>query len=134
MARITFQHQHWHLFAPRPFRDDGWFVFEVTDSQGQIWRSLGAPDNTLEKPSHVADTFPNHRWRRWFQNLVLEPFEDTQSWRNSTALYLANRWVSENPKSRLVSYRLLFMKEFTPSPGGKPSVETVVLAESARNG
>ena len=133
VARITFQHQHWHLFAPRPFRDDGWFVFEVTDSNGRIWRSLGAPDNTLEKPSHVADTFPNHRWRRWLQNLVLEPFEDTQSWRNSTALYLANRWISDNPKRRLVGYRLLFMKEFTTPPGEEPSVETVVLAESARN-
>ena len=81
----------------------------------------------------MADTFPNHRWRRWLQNLVLEPFEDTQSWRNSTALYLANRWISDNPKRRLVGYRLLFMKEFTTPPGEEPSVETVVLAESARN-
>ena len=130
VARITYEHQHWHLFAPGPFREDGWFVFEVTDQDGKIWHSLGPSKVGLEKPSHVASTFPNHRWRRWFQNLVLEPFEDTQSWRNSTAFYLAKRWMEEHPQRQIKKYRLIFMEEMTPSPGSDPKVDLKVLAES----
>lgn len=132
VARVTYQHQHWHLFAPVPFREDGWFVFEVTDSDGKIWRSLGAEDS-LDKPDHVSTTFPNQRWRRWFQNLVHDPFQDTQSWRNSTAYYLARRWLEENPGKSMAAYRLLFMEEMTPPPGEVPQVEMKVLAESQRS-
>ena len=131
VARITFQHQHWHLFAPHPFREDGWFVFEVTDHQQKVWREFGAPNNSLEKPDHVADTFPNQRWRRWLQNLVHDPFEDTQSLRNSTALWLANRWLQEHPEQKIKAYRLLFIQERTPPPGEDPRIEVQILAESS---
>ena len=130
VARITYEHQHWHLFAPGPFREDGWFVFEVTDQEGKVWYSLGPSDVGLKKPSHVASTFPNHRWRRWFQNLVLDPFEDTQSWRNSTAFYLAQQWLKAHPGKSIKKYRLIFMEEITPSPGSDPQVDLKVLAES----
>ena len=134
VAKVTFEHQHWHLFAPRPFLDDGWFVFEVTDSEGKVDLSLAGREMTIEKPDHVSETFPNHRWRRWLQNLILDPFEDTQSWRNSTALYLANRWIEENSDRRLKSYRLLFIKELTPPPGQLPVTEIQVLSESSNHG
>ncbi|MCA9779817.1 MAG: hypothetical protein KC800_23980, partial [Candidatus Eremiobacteraeota bacterium] len=116
------------------FVDDGWFVLEVTDSEGKVDLSLAGREMTIEKPAHVSDTFPNHRWRRWLQNLILDPFEDTQSWRNSTALYLANRWIEENSGRRLKSYRLLFVKELTPPPGQTPVTEIQVLAESSNRG
>lgn len=132
VALILDEHQHWHLFAPEPFREDGWFVFEVTDSQGKVWRELGAKDGTLEKPRHVSSTFPNQRWRRWFQNLVLDPFTDTQNWRDSTALYLANRWLKSHPGKRIESYRLLFMEESTPPPGEAAVIKQVVLSHSVK--
>lgn len=130
VARVTYQHQHWHLFAPRPFLEDGWFLLEVVDHKGQVWHSFAAQEVGLEKPAHVSTTFPNQRWRRWFQNLVQQPFEDTQSWRNSTAHYLARQWVKEHPGETIKSYRLLFMEEMTPPPGEESSVEMKVLAES----
>lgn len=132
VALIIYEHQHWHLFAPEPFREDGWFVFEVTDDQHKVWRELGAEDGSLDKPRHVSSTFPNQRWRRWFQNLVLEPFTDTQNWRNSTAYYLANRWLKNHPGKRIESYRLLFMEESTPPPGEVAVIKQMVLSQSVK--
>lgn len=133
VARVTFEHQHWHLFAPIPFRDDGWFVFEVTDGSGQVWREFASQELGLDKPGHVSTTFPNQRWRRWFQNLVRDPSEDTQSWRNATAFYLAKQWMEAHPTLQLKSYRLLFMEEMTPPPGEEAKVELRVLAESIKS-
>lgn len=129
VARLTYQHQHWHLFAPRPFLDDGWFVFEVTDDQGNVSKEL----SDIPKPAHVSTTFPNQRWRRWFQNMVQADLEDVQSWRNSTAHYLAKSWLRNNPDRGIKSYRLLFLEEMTPPPGEKAKVELKVLAESVKS-
>lgn len=130
IATITFEHQHWHLFAPVPFRNDGWFIFEVTDSEGKVWNSLGDGDSP-EKPKLVSAQFPNQRWRRWLQNCVRAELDDTQGWRDATLNYLARKWIAEHPGVTPAHYRLLFMEEMTPPPGEPVEARLTVLSQGA---
>jgi len=126
IARVTYEHQHWHLFAPQPLREDGWFVLELTDRSGQVWYTFGE-ENSPAKPKLVSSQFPNHRWRLWMQNLVQVSLTDNQTWRDSTAFVLIRRWQKEHRDQPLQSYRFLFYLEETLPPGETPtSVETVL--------
>ncbi len=128
VAVVTYQHQHWHLFAPSPFRDDGWFVFEVVDRGGEVWYEMGR-DGTAEKPNLVSGQFPSHRWRRWLQNLAQNDFHGIQTLRDSTADYLIKEWSRRHPHLQAARYRLLFFEEPSVGPGEFPEVRRRILAD-----
>lgn len=127
VATVIYEHQHWHLFAPGPFRNDGWFVLELTDSEGKVWYEMGK-DGTAAKPTLVAAQFPNQRWRRWLQTLAQNEFQGIQALRDSTADYLAAQWRRAHPQETLASYRLLFFEERSLPPGETPKSELRVLS------
>jgi hypothetical protein len=122
IANLTFEQQHWHFFAPNPFKDDGWYELEVTGEDGQV-KDVWSP------PGRGAAQFRNQRWRRWMQNLTQIEIPDNQSWRHSTLIYLAARWRLQNPQVRVKSFRLVRMVEMTPPPGQTASVTRQILAE-----
>lgn len=126
VANLTFEQQHWHFFAPDPFKDDGWFELEVTTEDGTVVDGWGEPSQTRARG---AAQFPNQRWRRWMQNLTQIDIPDNQSWRDSTLRLLAARWRSWNPGVKVQRYRLIRMVEMTPPPGQPASVTPEVLAE-----
>jgi hypothetical protein len=128
---LTFEQQHWHFFAPYPFKEEGWFVLEVTLADGAVvdgWDN----GNTMDgKPVSVASRFPNQRWRRWLQNLTQIPLPDRESWRQSTLRYAAYQWMKQHPEARPQRFRLVLMEEINVPPGQQPSVQPVVLAQMA---
>lgn len=128
VAEVTYEHQHWHLFAPAPFRDDGWFVFEVVDAEGRSHFEWGKGD-TADKPDQVSAQFANQRWRRWLQTLAQNDFQGIQALRESTADYLYRMWAARHPDVKAARCRLLFFEERTPPPGQAPKVERRVLSE-----
>ena len=128
VAMVTYEHQHWHLFAPNPLKEDGWFVLEATDTEGKLWYFPGS-EGPEEKASHIPVQFPNQRWRRWLQNLTQSPGVDNQSWRDSTLRYFAKRWQREHPDLTAKKFRFIFMRETTPPPGEEPKPEQTILAE-----
>lgn len=127
---LTFQQQHWHLFAPSPMRDDGWFALEVTNQDGTVEDAWGNGLAIGDKPTSVASRFANHRWRRWLQNLVHVERADVQQWRQSTLEYAVKQWKQQHPDAKAQRFRLLYLLERTPPPGEFPQSETVVLAET----
>jgi hypothetical protein len=129
ISELTFEQQHWHFFAPEPGKNDGWYKLEVTLKDGDVVDALRAGPEVGGKPVNGADQFPNQRWRRWMQNLVDIDMADNQSWRRSTLIFLARRWLAEHPKEVPTGFRLVLMHETTPPPGGKTRVDRVVLAE-----
>jgi hypothetical protein len=130
VARYTYQHQHWHLFAPQPFREDGFFVLEITTARGMKTDALSlSPLGDDGRPVLGSARFPNQRWRRWLQNLVQIDIPDNQAWRMSTLTYLVEEWSRTHPEERWMSARLIFMREPTPPPGEKPSITPVILAD-----
>ena len=71
VARAVSMQQRWIMFI-HPMHD-GWFVAPATLASGRQIDAFknGAPV-TWEKPAHVADQFPNMRWRKYLTDLTLE--------------------------------------------------------------
>ncbi len=128
VAKVLHLHQHWHLFAPYPFREDGWFVFEVTDAEGRKHDLFGEGAFTLDKPELGSRRFFNHRWRRWLQNSVQLDVPDQQLFHRETLKVCSELWKARNPGLEPRSYRLLFLRENTPPPGELGEVVLHVLA------
>ena len=130
VMRWTYEQQHWHLFAPYPFREDGWFVLEVEKADGSkldAWKSAKTVD---ARPELISRTFANQRWRRWMQNLYQVPLKSHDAWRRSTLEYGAKQWRQEHPDEEVRRFRLLWIKEINQAPGVTvPPPETVVFAE-----
>lgn len=125
----TFQQQHWHFFAPFPFREDGWFVLEITHTDGTVEDGWSRGPLVNGKPTSVATRFPNHRWRRWLQNLLQVERRDIDKWRERTLEFAAKQWQKEHPNAEVQKFRLLFVSEPTPPPGEKAEQNVVQLAE-----
>ena len=65
--------QHWGMFAPYPYRADGWFVVEGVledDTRLDLWNQTGTGAMPLfSKPPNIADTYRNYLWRKYLTNL-----------------------------------------------------------------
>ena len=64
--------QHWGMFAPIVFRDDGWFILEGTTSQSNrkidIYNKGKKIDYT--KPKNLVAKVKNDRWRKYQENIL----------------------------------------------------------------
>jgi len=130
VARFTYEHQHWHFFAPFPFREDGDFVLEIETSGGEVEDIFQSGFlDTTSGPRTGADRFPNQRWRRWLQNLVQIRHPQVKAWREKTLAYLVKRWNRRHPDREARKARLVFRQETTRPPGAESLVEEVLLAE-----
>lgn len=130
ISNLTFEQQHWHLFAPEPPKGDGWYALEVTLSDGKevdAWNPDGQPGI---KPARLSGTFGNQRWRRWMQNLMETSLPDYVEWRKSTLAFLAERWAQAHPGASVRSFRLVLWREINPPPGQPlEAPERIVLAQ-----
>lgn len=126
-GRATATMQNWTLFAPVPLRQDGWFVVEGITVDGRQIDLLSGKPSSYAKPASVADTFPNQRWRRHFQNLWLRY--------NPRHVPLYLRYCGRNwnrthtGDDRLQLTRLIFVQEYTQLPGVPPHPEVFSLGE-----
>src|SRR5205085_1849332 len=63
----------WHLFAPSPMKDDGWWVIDGVTESGERVDPLSGKAPTWEKPADLADRYGVF-WRKclyrlWLTNL-----------------------------------------------------------------
>ncbi len=132
VMRWTYEQQHWHLFAPFPYREDGWFVLEVQKADGTTvdgWENGPTLDG---RPVNISARFANQRWRRWLQNLYQISLPAHDLWRESTLKFAAREWMRHHPGEEATRFRLIWMKEMNAPPGVPTSeVKPVVLAERA---
>lgn len=103
--------QHWGLFAPYPMTDDGWFVIPAKTKYGEEFDLLTGTKISWEKPTYVAGTFPNDRWRKYLTNLKNPAYED---YRNYLGRFLCREWNGPDP---VETFEIYFMSEQTPPPG-----------------
>jgi hypothetical protein len=112
--------QHWNLFAPHPYTDDGWDIVEGHLADGRVVDLFrdGAPIS-YEKPVDVyALYYFSHR--RQFTLDLRAP--NAQEYRVAYAQYLCSSWnASHTGLDRLVSLKHIFMLEETPPPGAPQS-------------
>lgn len=105
-------HQKWDMFAPRPTNEDGWFVIEAVDRNGQtidLWNNNMPVSDRW--PEDIANTYPNTMWRKYLINMWIR---DYAAYRPYMADYFCR-------KNNVVSIRLVFM--FIPTAG--PGIERV---------
>ncbi|UOR06018.1 hypothetical protein MUN82_02690 [Hymenobacter aerilatus] len=101
--------QHWGMFAPAVFKDDGWYILEGTTAEGRkidLNRS-GAP-LTYAKPAAVVSLFPNDRWRKYSENYL---FVSNAFMRPYYCNYMLRIWGENSAHPRLKQLEVIYMKE-----------------------
>ncbi len=115
-AKILRFDQRWNLFAPYPYRHDGWIVIPAKQADGSIvdiYRDGSAV--TYERPDNIFETYPRPRWRRYFLSL----WQDYNArFREPYAQYLCREWNATHVgDERIASLEVVYMVEWTPAPG-----------------
>jgi hypothetical protein len=101
--------QHWGMFAPTVFKDDGWYILEGTtaDNKRLDLNRDGAPVR-YDKPASVVALFKNDRWRKYSENYL---FVSNAWMRPYYCNYLLRIW-HENPRhAPLRHLTVVYMKE-----------------------
>ncbi len=102
--------QNWAMFAPAPYRADGWFVIPAELANGDtvdIFKN-GAPVN-WERPERVAATYRNTRWSKYLRTIRQPKYK--------TALkhyvrWLWRDWDKNHPSDqRLQKFQMFFVME-----------------------
>ena len=117
--------QSWAMFAPRPRREDGWYVIEADREDGsQV--DLSRPDGPLswKKPALPARDYANAHWRRYMMTIC---FPEAAAWRQPYGRYLTRRWNDNHPAGqRIRAFRIYFMLEATGPNGSLPVQKTLL--------
>jgi hypothetical protein len=109
--------QKWNLFQ-NPMDDDGWYVVVAHLDDGRDIDLLrdGAPADwdSYRKPRSISSRFPNHRWRKYYRNILAE---SAARYREPLCRYLAASWQRQHPQDgRIVSVELQYMQEMGEGP------------------
>jgi hypothetical protein len=101
--------QHWGMFAPTVFKDDGWYVFEGTTTTGKVIDlNRGGPPVTYAKPAAVVSLFKNDRWRKYSENYL---FVNNAWMRPYYCNYLLRIWQQNPAHPPLRHLAIVYMKE-----------------------
>ncbi|MEX0586221.1 MAG: HTTM domain-containing protein [Pirellulales bacterium] len=112
IGQLTMTQQKWNMFS-QPAEVDGWYVARARLRDGTIVDLLrdGAPA-TEKKPERVSESFDNHRWRKWCQNL-LDPYYQ-ERFSAPLAEYLCRAWDERHDEAQhVVVLDLLYYREDT---------------------
>lgn len=101
--------QHWGMFAPSVFKDDGWYILDGTTTAGRHLdlNRHGRP-TTYAKPASVVALFPNDRWRKYSENYL---FVDNEYMRPYYCNYLLRIWHEDPSHPPLRQLDVIYMKE-----------------------
>jgi hypothetical protein len=117
IAEVTQVNQGWKMFAPKPFTENGWYVFPGKLKNGkEVDLFLGEPTIgepiRWEKPEVlVSHLFRNERWRRYLMNLWLRDYSDQ---RPNYCRYLCREWNrTHTGGEQLSSFKLYYVLEET---------------------
>ena len=101
--------QHWGMFAPTVFKDDGWYILEATTTKGAVLdlNRAGAPVR-YAKPASVVALFKNDRWRKYSENYL---FVSNAWMRPYYCNYLLRIWHENPAHAPLQHLSIIYMKE-----------------------
>jgi hypothetical protein len=119
--------QHWGMFAPSVFKDDGWYVLEGTTRSGQVLdlNRAGAPVN-YAKPAAIVSLFRNDRWRKYSEHYL---FVDHAWMRPYYCHYLLRIWQQNPAHPPLRHLAVVYMKEVSQPNYQVPPAKREVLCD-----
>lgn len=101
--------QHWAMFAPTVFKNDGWFIYLGTTKEGKEIDLLryGQPVD-YTKPERVADLVKNDRWRKYGENIIMQ---SNSQLRPYFCTFLLNEWNDRHPQQAVRQLKVIYMHE-----------------------
>jgi hypothetical protein len=105
--------QHWAMFAPSVFKDDGWFVFLGKTEDGRLINIHETViDNQVNygKPVYVAGTYKNDRWRKYSEGILMI---SNAHFRPFYCSFLLNQWNRNHQEKKINYLEIIYMKEKT---------------------
>jgi hypothetical protein len=127
IAYATRVDQHWGMFSPSVFKDDGWFVFSAKDNSEKVVDILQSGKQvSFQKLASVPAPLREDRWRKYSENILLI---SNSKFRLYYCSYLMNQWNDHQSTdaTKINSLQLIYMKEIS-LPGYKvkgPSKEVL---------
>lgn len=118
--------QQWNMFAPKPMRNDGWFITEATLADGSTWDILHDREYSEQRPDELHVMYQSSQWRKFLVNLYSDRDQTYLLWFGK---YLCRNWNDlEMRPIKVQSYKLIFMRELTHAPSAEPnSIEKVIV-------
>jgi hypothetical protein len=113
LVKTTRIDQHWGMFAPAVFKDDGWFAFlgkREDKSVIDIHESSLDHKVNFNKPAYVAGTYKNDRWRKYSEGILMI---SNAHFRPFYCSFLLNNWNRNYPKQKINSLEIIYMKEIS---------------------
>jgi hypothetical protein len=122
--------QHWGMFAPSPFKADGWYVIpgRLQDGRKVDLMPITRDDYSMHpvsytKPQNVRATYKNEHWRKYFENLYNEENADQRLY---FAQYVCRQWNARHAdRESLKTFRIAYMLELTLPDYKKPEPKKV---------
>jgi len=123
--------QHWAMFAPRPMKEDGWYIAAARLADGSIVDLFqGGKPATLAKPDYIPALYRNTRWAKHWMNLWMVRYAE---YRRFMTAWMRTEWDRKNPDRKVVGMTLWFQLQITPPPGEsrKPPEPIALWSEAA---
>lgn len=104
-------HQHWSMFAPAVYKEDGWIILEATTTEGKKLDLMNGETINYKKPARVADLIKNDRWRKYIENIVSINYAHLRPYYCN---FLLNEWNDHNSEiSYVKELKIIYMLENT---------------------
>lgn len=111
--------QQWNMFAPKPMRNDGWWIVEANLRDGRKWDILNDKAYSEERPDDLAETYPSTQWRKFMTNLYSN---HNETYLLQFGKFLCRKWnTNEHNGQEVLNYQLIFMRDLTAPQGQAPN-------------
>jgi predicted DCC family thiol-disulfide oxidoreductase YuxK len=105
-------HNEWRMFAPDPFRYDGWWVVDAVTTRGERVDPLTGRKPTFDKPADLAARYDVF-WHKYLISVCLDRWAATRAH--------LGRWLARNSERRgfghLERFDFYYVLETTLPPG-----------------
>jgi hypothetical protein len=125
--------QRWDMFAA-PLTAGGWYVIPARLTSGaEVDLATLRPSVTWDEPPHVADTYANARWKKYFMNISIPPYAQH---RLLFGRYLCRSWNETHPGAQnLEAFKIYFMRQAVePWRKPYPAVKQMLWQHECRDG
>ncbi|MGH7885489.1 MAG: HTTM domain-containing protein, partial [Thermodesulfobacteriota bacterium] len=104
--------QKWNLFAPEPYKTDGWYVISGKLENGNIVDVLRKEGKiNWASPNDRHSDYPTYRWRKYMRNLYLKMYKEN---RHYYAKYICRKWNKDKAgKPKLKYLDIYYVLEWT---------------------
>lgn len=104
-------HQHWSMFAPAVYKEDGWLILSGTTTDGRKIDLVHGGPVIYEKPDRVTDYIKNDRWRKYTENILIV---NNAHLRPYLCNFLLNEWNNNlNDQDQIRHLEIIYMLELT---------------------